>query len=139
MPSNTTRHRIPYPLTSERVADLPTIARQQAEKLDNLIPGENQIIINGTAYQLSGVFPSIPPFTLSGTSGVYVGAFSINTPYTPPAGYGFVVHVLETAGYTNVLVASQTASSIRVYVNQPGHSGSNNVLKKLGYRLVKTS
>lgn len=37
MPSTTTSKKIPYPLTSERVADLPTIVRSSAEKLDQLI------------------------------------------------------------------------------------------------------
>lgn len=37
MPSTTTSKKIPYPLTSERVADLPTIARNSVEKIDQLI------------------------------------------------------------------------------------------------------
>lgn len=42
MPGNTSKHRIPYPLASERVADYPTIARQAAEKVDTLLPKQQR-------------------------------------------------------------------------------------------------
>lgn len=42
MPGNTSKHRIPYPLASERVADYPTIARQAAERIDAALPKEQR-------------------------------------------------------------------------------------------------
>lgn len=37
MPGNTSKHKLPYPLTGERVADYPATARQMADKLDSII------------------------------------------------------------------------------------------------------
>ena len=50
----------------------------------------NVIVIDGTAYQSSGVM-AVPDYTLVGTAPLCYQSFGINMPLMPPAGWGFSV------------------------------------------------
>ena len=49
----------------------------------------NLIIIDGTAYQRSGVV-NVPDYTMSGGSPLFYQSMVISMPFTPPTGWGFM-------------------------------------------------
>lgn len=143
MPAYTSKHTLPYPLDSERIADYPTTARNIAEKLDQLIPKDNEIVIGGKAYQRTGAWgrdgTGIPPFSFRANYGdMHATEVQIPVPYDPPAGYGFHVYVLATSGYTWChAVGGIRNGKVAVRIIQLG-STDTRALDKIGWILVKT-
>lgn len=102
------------------------------------IPVDNKVIVNGREYEASGVFASVPPVGQTADyPPVYCGHIDFPTPYAPPPGYGFTVHVLGTSGYAAGLeVYDQNSTRIRTRVMQVG-SKNLAALNRVGWRLVK--
>lgn len=138
MPANTTKHRIPYAVGTDRVRDISQIHRSQSERLDAIIPGENELIINGRRYPASGVIEKfgLPEFNASGSW--YYGSIEIPEPFTPPSGYRFLYYILETNSFTFLGNGNHDSSSgkYRARIMQVA-SSSTMAIKKLGWSLVK--
>lgn len=138
MPANTTKHRIPYAVGTDRVRDISQIHRSQSERLDAIIPGENELIINGKAYQATGLVKNfrIPEFNASGNW--YYGSVDISEPYTPPKGYMFNYYILETSGFSILGPGNHdsTTGQYRARIIQVG-SSSTKTVSKIGWSLVK--
>lgn len=138
MPANTTKHRIPYAVGTDRVRDISQIHRSQSERLDAVIPGENELIINGKAYKRSGVFASIPSFSFRSAGGWGLGSVDIPLPYMPPAGYTFAAYVLSSTGFTIAQTCGINTSQNRLTVRIiQGANTDSQALTKLGWTLVK--
>lgn len=138
MPANTAKHRIPYAVGTDRVRDISQIHRSQSERLDAIIPGENELIIGGKRYKASGTVPAfkVLPFTASGNW--YYSSVEITPPYTPPTGYRFHYYILETSGFSllgNGNNDSQTGK-YRARIIQVANS-TTEVVKSIGWTLVK--
>ncbi|EEH64396.1 hypothetical protein HMPREF0044_0133 [Gleimia coleocanis DSM 15436] len=97
---------------------------------------DNQLVINGQGYVLTGTLSSLPSFSLTNFQGTYAGSMNVNHPYTPPPGYGFMYETEATTGYTAVINVAHTSSHTTIRIIQVG-SGDSRALQKLRYRLVK--
>lgn len=140
MPAYTSKHTLSYPLDSERIADYPTTARNMAEKLDAIIPGENELVIGGKRYKASGTVPAfrVLPFTASGSW--YYSSVEITPPYTAPTGYKFHYYILETSSFSllgNGNNDSQTGK-YRARIIQVANS-TTDAVKSIGWSLVKAN
>lgn len=102
-----------------------------------LIPTDNKVIISGREYQASGVFASIPPMhSPADHPPVYCGHYNFPTPYTPPPGYGFIVHFIGGNGWPGGLsVYAQNSSTIYVRFVQVGNKGLS--LTRVNWQLTR--
>ena len=104
---------------------------------DVVIPGPNDIVINGTTYQRTGEFASVPKPTLTWKSPVAYATFNLARPYAPPTGWGFALHILRTARMPSIAVANPTASPLQARWSQFG-SNTWDANTRIGWTLVKT-
>lgn len=100
--------------------------------------GPGEIIIEGRAYQASGVVSS-PGWSVARSSGqMYVGTINARIPYQPPSGWGFTWSVAESSGFTWVGNGDWTINGNiqRLRVLQM-FSGDAEALKSLLWQLTK--
>ena len=96
------------------------------------VPG---IVIGGVRYETSGAWPSFVPPAFSGSSPHFYTSFTLPIPYTPPAGYGFTVHILNSSRYNGVHVGAPTADPL--YIRFTQSNSSTLAETTLGWQLVK--
>ena len=138
MTAYTTKHRLPYATGTDTVRDYPETDRKKSTALDKLIPGENELIINGKAYQASGTIETFGPPEFTASGNWYYGSMEIPEPFTPPSGYRFLYYILETNSFTFLGNGNHDSSSgkYRARIMQVA-SSSTVAIKKLGWSLVK--
>lgn len=138
MPRYTQKHSLRYAAGTDTIRDYPETDRLRAEKLDAIIPGENELVISGKRYPASGVIEKfgVPEFSASGSW--YYGSIEIPEPFTPPSGYRFLYYILETNSFTFLGNGNHDSSSgkYRARIMQVA-SSSTIAIKKLGWSLVK--
>ena len=103
---------------------------------DIVLPGPNDIVINGTTYQRTGEFSSVPTPTLTWRSPIAYASISLPRPYEPPVGWGFAVHVLASARFPSVALGGPTSSPLNIRWSQVG-SNSWGSGTRIGWTLVK--
>ena len=103
---------------------------------DIVLPGPNDIVINGTTYQRTGEFSSVPAKSLTWRSPIAYANISLPRPYAPPTGWGFAVHVLASPRFPSVAVANPTSSPLEIRWSQVG-SNSWGAGTRIGWTLVK--
>lgn len=138
MPRYTQKHALRYAAGTDTIRDYPETSQGLAEKLDKIVPGENELVINGKAYKRSGVFTSIPSFSFRSAGGWGLGSVDIPVPYTPPAGYTFATYVLVSTGFT-IAQTCGLAGDRQTIITRiiQGANTDSQALKRLGWTLVK--
>lgn len=138
MTATTSRHSIPYPTPSDEQRDFTATAKTAMEKIDGLIAGENQIVVNGRIYRASGAWNSIPSFSFNSYANneVHTGTISFPIPYAPPAGYTFETFQLQSGGFSIVQTGNVTSTKVNVRIIQIKNS-STTALSCVGWRLTK--
>lgn len=101
--------------------------------LDVLGASSNTIRIGGVDYQKSGVFPTGLSLEFTYADGVGYATGNLPRPYAPPAGWGFVPHIISSARYNAVSFTSPTASPLALRVIQVGSGSPGNL--RLGWTL----
>ena len=96
---------------------------------------DNTISIGGVWYQASGVFPSLPAYTLTAAAPVYYAQLSIPAPFTRPAGYGFVPYITRTSRFAMVAAGNSNSETVLVNYVQFVTPAIDTSLR-IGWRLV---
>ena len=98
-------------------------------------PGSTAIVIDGTAYRSAGVFASLPAYSLTAAAPAYYATIEVPAPFAPPAGWGFVPHVVRTVRYPSVAVGNPRANPLQIRYVQHG-SASIDASLVIGWRLL---
>ena len=98
-------------------------------------PGSSVLVIDNVAYQSAGVFPSLPAYALTPAAPAYYATIEVPAPFAPPAGWGFVPHVVRTFRYPSVAVGDPRANPLQIRYVQHG-SASIDASLVIGWRLL---
>lgn len=139
MPKNSEILQIPYPVPTDAQTLFPTTAQQAARRIDQLMPVDNQVTINGQKYQATGVFSEVPNISWTPYAGgaIQVGQVTLKAPYTPPPGYMFLADIAGATTYAFAATASTNSTTVIVRILQIKVTGQG--VTSIAWRLVKAS
>ena len=95
-----------------------TLWIKQGASWQGVWSGANTISIGGVRYQASGVFPSLPAYTLTAAAPVYYAAISVARPFVAPSGWGFVPYVARTFRFVSIAIGDPAAATLQINYTQ---------------------